>query len=104
MQSGNHGRLGDARNQGLIDRHCRCDPQRVTIETPFAKKVPRFQNADDCFLAPLRNDGELDPARLDVKNGVRKVTLRKNNLILLVFRYCFSIAYFGEKYLWIERY
>jgi hypothetical protein len=74
----------------------------MAIETPFAKKVPRFQDSDDCFLAPLRNDGELDPALLYAKNCVRNVTLRKNNLILLIFRYCFSIAHFREKYLWIE--
>jgi hypothetical protein len=36
---------------------------------------------DDCFLAPLGNDRELDLALLDVKNGVRLATLRKNNLV-----------------------
>jgi hypothetical protein len=35
----------------------------MVIETSFAKKVTGFENADDCFLAPLRNDGELDLAR-----------------------------------------
>src|ERR1700745_3728704 len=74
----------------------------MPIETPLAKKVTRFQNSNDCFLAPFGNDGELDLALLDVKNRVRNGTLRKNNLILLVFRYCFSIANLGEKYLGIE--
>ena len=74
----------------------------MPIETCLAKKVTRFQNTNDCFLAPLGNDGELDLALLDVKNRVRNVTLRKNNLILLIFRYCFSIANLGEKYFGIE--
>jgi hypothetical protein len=74
----------------------------MPIETSLAKKVTRFQNSNDCFLAPLGNDRELDLAPLDVKNRVRNVTLRKNNLILLIFRYCFSIANLGEKYLGIE--
>src|SRR6201981_2476791 len=74
----------------------------MPIETPLAKKVTRFQNSNDCFLAPLGNDGELDLAPLDVKNRVRNVTLRKNNLILLIFRYCFSIANLGVKYFGIE--
>src|SRR6266852_932406 len=74
----------------------------MPIETSLAKKVTRFQNSNDCFLAPLGNDGELDLAPLDVKNRVRNVTLRKNNLILLIFRYCFSIADLGEKYFGIE--
>jgi hypothetical protein len=43
-------------------------------------------------------------AHLDIKNRIRKLTLRKNDLTLLIFRYCFSIAYFGEKYPWVERY
>ena len=51
----------------------------MTVQTSFAKKVVRFQNTYDCFLAPLGNDGELDLALLDVKNRVRLATLRKNN-------------------------
>ena len=47
----------------------------MPIETPLAKKVTRFQNSNDCFLAPLGNDGELDLTLLDVKNRVRNVTL-----------------------------
>jgi hypothetical protein len=47
----------------------------MPIETSFAKKVARFQNSNDCFLAALGNDGELDLALLDVKNRVRNVTL-----------------------------
>src|ERR1700747_2762911 len=74
----------------------------MPIETPLAKKVTRFQNSNDCLLAPLGNDRELDLAPLDVKNRVRNVTLRKNNLILLIFRYSFSIANLGEKYFGIE--
>jgi hypothetical protein len=41
----------------------------MPTETPLAKKVTRFQNSNDCFLAG--NDGELDLALLDVKNRVR---------------------------------
>jgi hypothetical protein len=51
----------------------------MAIQTSFAKKVTRSQNSNDCFLAPLRNDGELNLAPLDVKNRVCNVTLRKNN-------------------------
>jgi len=103
MQGSNHFCFGNARNQGLLDRRSCCDPQRMAIETSFAEKVTRFQNSYDCFLAPLRNDGEFDLARLDVENRVRNVTLGKNNLILLIFLYCFPIAHFGEKFFWIKR-
>ena len=59
----------------------------MAIETSFAKKVSWFQDSYDRFLAPLRNDGELDPAALDVKNRIRNPTLAKDNLILLILRY-----------------
>jgi len=55
------------------------------------------KDTDDCLLAPLRNDGELDLALLNVKNCVGKVTLPKNNLILLTFRYCFAVVHHGKK-------
>src|SRR6476646_5936969 len=102
MQGSNHCCFSDARNQGLIDRRSRCDPQRMTVQTSFAKKVVRFQHTYDCFLAPLGNDSELDLALLDVKNRVRLATLRKNNLVLLILGYGFPIAHFGEKCFWLE--
>ena len=61
----------------------------MAIQTSFAKKVVRFQNTYDCFLAPLGNDGELDLALLDVKNRVRLAALRKNNLVLVILGYRF---------------
>ena len=61
------------------------------IQTSFAKKVARFQNTYDCFLAPLGNDGELDLALLDVKSRVRLAALRKNNLVLVILGYCSPI-------------
>src|ERR1700733_9373483 len=97
MQSSNHCRFGDARNQAFIARCSRCDPQRMAIQTSFAKKVIRSKDAHDRFLAVLRNDGELYFAPLDVKNRVRFVALRKNNLAPLIFGYRFPIAHFGEK-------
>ena len=68
MHGSNHCRLGNARNEALLDRGSCCDLQRMTIETPFANKVTGPEDTDDCFLAPLGNDGELDLALLDVKN------------------------------------
>src|SRR6266849_8236795 len=75
----------------------------MAIEASFAKKVTRSEDCNDRFLALLGNDGELDLALLDVKNRVRYLSLRKNNLILPIFGYRFSLAHVGEKYLWIKR-
>ena len=53
----------------------------MAIEASFAKKVAGTQDRNDCFLALLGNDGELDLALLDVENRVRDLSLRENNLI-----------------------
>src|ERR1700720_4223788 len=75
----------------------------MAIQTPFAKKMTGSQDCNDCFLALLGNDSELDLALLDVKNRVRDLSLRKNNFILSIFGYRFSFAHLGEKYFGIKR-
>ena len=73
------------------------------IQTPFAKKLTRSEDCNHRFLALLGNDRELDLALLDVKNRVRDLSLRKNNLIISIFGYCFSFAHLGEKCFGIKR-
>jgi hypothetical protein len=75
----------------------------MAIQTSFAKKVTWSQDCNDRFLALLGNDGELDLALLDVKNRVRDLSLRKDNLILPILGYRFSLAHLGEKYFGIKR-
>src|SRR5206468_12394723 len=75
----------------------------MAIQTSFAEKVTWSQDCNHRFLALLGNDGELDLAFLDVKNRVRDLSLRKNNLILPIFGYRFSFAHHGEKYFGIKR-
>src|ERR1700716_4009071 len=75
----------------------------MAIQTSFAKKVAGSQDRNDCFLSLLGNDSELDLALPDVKNSVRDLSLRKDNLILPIFGYRFSLAHLGEKYFGIKR-
>jgi hypothetical protein len=75
----------------------------MAIQTSFAKKVTWSQDGNHRFLALLGNDSELDLALLDVKNRVRDLSLRENNLILSIFGYRFSLAHLGEKFFGIER-
>src|ERR1700724_1444887 len=75
----------------------------MAIQTSFAKKLTWFQDCDHRFLALLGNDGELDLALLDVENRVRDLSLSKNDLILPIFGYRFSLAHLGEKFFGIER-
>src|SRR5436309_3521988 len=103
MNSGEHGRLLYASNHGFI--HCSrcCDAQRMAIQTRFTKKLTRSEDCNDRFLALLGNDRELELAFLDVKNRVRDLSLRKNNLILPIFGYRFSLAHLGENFFGIKR-
>src|SRR5580700_255052 len=103
MNGGDHGRLLQASNHGFIERACRGDAQRMAIQTPFAEKLTWSQDRNHRFLALLGNDSELDLALLDVKNRVRDLSLRKNNLILSIFGYRFSFAHLGEKCFGIKR-
>ena len=75
----------------------------MAIQTSFTEKMPGSQDRNDRFLSLLGNDRELDLALLDVKNRVRDLSLRKNNLILSIFGYRFSFAHLGEKYFGIKR-
>src|ERR1700694_4101093 len=75
----------------------------MAIQTPFAEKMPGSEDCNDRFLALLGNDSELDLALLDIKNRVRDLSLRKNNLIVPIIRYCFPLAHLGEKYFGIKR-
>src|SRR5207247_10463114 len=75
----------------------------MAIQTSFAEKVTWSQDRNHRFLALLGNDGEFDLALLDVKNRVRDLSLRKNNLILPIFGYRFSLAHLGEKFFGIKR-
>src|SRR5258708_25284091 len=75
----------------------------MDIQTSFTEKVTWSQDCNHRFLALLGNDGELDLALLDVKNRVRDLSLRKNNLILPIFGQRFSLAHLGEKFFGIKR-
>src|ERR1700736_4998322 len=75
----------------------------MAIQTSFAKKVAGSQDRNDCLLALLGNDGELDLPLLNVKNRIRDLSLRKDSLILPILGYCFPLAHLGEKYFGIKR-
>lgn len=54
-------------------------------------------------LALLRQDRELDPALLNVKNRIGDLTLREHLLVLVKFEDRFPRAHLGEKYFGIKQ-
>src|ERR1700682_4899529 len=75
----------------------------MAIKALFTKELRRLQYPDDRFLALLRNNGQLDPASLKVKDRVRDISLFENGLISLIVQYRFSSPHFAKKGYRIER-
>ena len=66
-------------------------------------KSSALQNRNDGFLAFGGEHGELDPALLNVEDGVRRISLRKDDLLLFGLKNSFPTVDFGEKGREIER-
>lgn len=79
---------------GETPRHC----HQAVLTTEFI----RTQDGNYRFLALLGNDGDFDPALLDVKNGIGRLALRKYRLVLRVSRKSASGARLSEKVAYIE--
>ena len=76
--------------KALLQRPRGSNPDCLTIQTSLAKKLPGVQHADDGFFALLGNNGQLDAARLDVKNPVSLFALGVDDPAFTVLRYRFS--------------
>ena len=67
--------------------HCRrrSNAQWLPGQAPLAAEIASSKDRNDCFFALLGNDGDFDLALLNVENSIRRLSLRKDGLILLVF-------------------
>jgi hypothetical protein len=92
-----HRRLFQARDHAFIECSRRSGASRLAVQTRFAEKVSCSQNCNDRVLAVLGDNGELDLALLNVKNRVRGLSLRDNNLIVMIVGYRSSLASLSEK-------
>ncbi len=63
----------------------------------LSQEVPNPEQGDGCFLATLRENGELDPAFLNIKHGVRRISLGKDGLALFEIHDCPSQAALGQE-------
>src|SRR5271154_3228954 len=74
----------------------------MTIEASFAKELSGFEDSDYGFLALLGDNENLDPSLLNIEHGIRGVSLRKDDLVLVKFENGFALADLGEKEFWIK--
>ena len=72
-------------------------------QAALAEEIAGSQNCDHGFLALLGDDGLLDLAALNVENGIRRIALPEDNLILPIVGNALSAVYFREKHFGIER-
>ena len=85
-----------------VMRRDRRDALRLSGKASFTEEFVRPKNCDDGFLALLRNDGDLHLALLDVEDLIRRVSLRKDDLVLAVRTNAAALADLGEKRFRIE--
>src|SRR5450631_576241 len=81
----------------LRQRRDRRYSPRLAGKTSFAEEFVRSMNCDNCFLALLRNDGELHLAVLEEEDRIRRVSLRKDDLVTAVRTNAPALADLGEK-------
>jgi hypothetical protein len=80
------GRLFKPRDDAVRHRRGRGQAQWLSGQAALAEKVALAMERDDRLLAPLGYDAELDPALLDIEDGIRRVSLREDLLIVSVVR------------------
>src|ERR1700730_972680 len=84
MDHAENRRLLQACDDGFRHSRDRRYALRLPRKTSFTEEFVRSKNCDDGFLALLRNDGDLHLAFLDVEDRIRRVSLGKNDLVLVV--------------------
>jgi len=85
MEYANDGRF--LQPHDLAFHHCRHSrhAQRLPHQASFANEIADSKDRDDCFFPLLGNNGDFNLALLDVENSIRRLSLREDGLILLVF-------------------
>src|SRR5580692_11196568 len=68
---------------GCGNRSRRSDPDRLSGQASFTKKIARSQNSHDRLFAAFIDDRKPDPALLDVQDVLARITLRKDFFLLL---------------------
>lgn len=67
---------------GVFHGSCRSHVCQLPGKTPFPKKDARLQYGDNGFFALLRDYGQFDLACQDIEHRLRRLSLRKDNLLL----------------------
>jgi hypothetical protein len=103
MEDANDGPFLDPHDLAVDQRRRARDALRLSGQTSFAAKFVPPEDCDHSLLAVFGNDGDLDFARLDVKDRICGIPLREDFLILAIFRNRSSSLNFGQEGFRIKR-
>jgi hypothetical protein len=82
VKRSDHRGFFNAYKSGIFRGSRRGHAHQLPCQTPFPEKAALLQDCDNSLFALLRDDGELDQALLDIEYGIRRIPLRKENLLL----------------------
>ena len=82
------------RTDAVDQRRGRKQSQRLTVQTALTEETVGIQSSDDGLFAPFRNDGQLDPAALDIEHGLSRVALPEDDLAFSAGDYASTLADF----------
>ena len=103
VEHAHDGRLFDPHDDAFRHRRDRRQAQRLSGQAALAEEVPLPVERDDRFLPLLGDDADLDLALLNVKDGIRRVALREDFLILAIVRYGPPAVHGAEEGFHVER-
>src|SRR6266496_1484749 len=103
MKRFHHGLLFNSQDRAV--RHCRCraHAKGLSGKRAFAEKTPFTQYADGCFFASFGDNCEFYLSHLQIKNRVRRISLRKNGPLLRKEHSFPTLADGGKECLGVER-
>jgi hypothetical protein len=88
MNRSHHGLLIDSHHHAIGHGVCRAHAEGLACKTAFSEKIALVQNRNRGFLAGLGQDVKSDLAFLNVKDGIGRVALNKDDLTCGKSCYC----------------
>ena len=102
--------LNHSHNFGFLDAHGdafgHCDgcgqTLRLANQAALAQEFVRSENRDNGLLSLLRNDGDFDLSFFDIENQIRRIALRKKDLLLWMAGNDAPLGHRFQEHSWIE--
>lgn len=81
VKNSDHGVFVDPHDRGVFESRCSNGADQLPGQAGLTEKFPLSQNRDDGFFAFSGEHGKLDVAPQNIKDSIRDIPLRKENLL-----------------------